>query len=161
MKNLLSIDPGQSGGMAWRIGGPVIDCEPMGDTESDVVQTIRALTAQPGERVAYLEKVGGFVRTPKEGERANRQPGSAMFKFGMGYGVIRGALLAFGWRIIEVQPHTWQKHFALGTASQCASKTEWKNKLKAEAQRRYPAMHVTLATADAMLILDYAIAQEG
>jgi hypothetical protein len=54
--------------------------------------------------------------------------------------------------ITLVTPQEWQKHFSLGTASACASKTVWKNKLKAEAQRRFPACKVTLKTADALLI---------
>jgi hypothetical protein len=32
-------------------------------------------------------------------------------------------------------------------------KTEWKTKLKNEAQRRYPGLDVTKKTADALLIL--------
>lgn len=36
------------------------------------------------------------------------------------------------------------------------SKTAWKNKLKEEAQRRFPQLDITLKTADALLILDYA-----
>jgi hypothetical protein len=34
---------------------------------------------------------------------------------------------------------------------------EWKRKLKEEAQRLFPNMDVTLKTADALLILEYAI----
>ena len=50
----------------------------------------------------------------------------------------------------------------LGTAPACASRTEWKNKLKACAQRLcaqrlYPHVQCTLATADALLILYYAM----
>ena len=35
-------------------------------------------------------------------------------------------------------------------------KTAWKNKLKAEAQRRFPDLRVTLKTCDALLILEVA-----
>ena len=56
---------------------------------------------------------------------------------------------------VLVRPQTWQKDFGLGTASRCASKSEWKNKLKAEAQRRFPHLGVTLQTADALLILEW------
>lgn len=61
-------------------------------------------------------------------------------------------------RIELVLPRTWQKHFNLGTESTCASQSEWKAKLRAEAQRRYPALKVTLNVADALLILDHALA---
>lgn len=56
-----------------------------------------------------------------------------------------------------VRPQVWQKVFNLGTAASCASKSEWKNKLKAEAQRRFPHLPVTLATADALLILEWRL----
>lgn len=36
------------------------------------------------------------------------------------------------------------------------AKRDWKNKLKAEAQRRFPHLSATLASSDALLILDYS-----
>lgn len=36
---------------------------------------------------------------------------------------------------------------------------DWKNKLKAESQRRFPTLSNTLANADALLILDYSFQQ--
>jgi hypothetical protein len=38
----------------------------------------------------------------------------------------------------------------------CSQPGEWKNKLKAEAQRRFPKQKVTLANADALLIYEWA-----
>jgi len=154
MNQLLAIDPGRSGGIAWAING-LTDCKPMPDTDGDVVDTLRELTVMAGDgRTAYLEKVGGYVR-PANGDKGG-QPGSAMFGFGHGRGVIMGALMAFGWRIIEPTPQQWQKPLGIGTRSACAGGAEWKNKLKAEAQRRFPECRVTLKTADALLILEYA-----
>ena len=152
---IIAIDPGKSGGIAVQDHHGMTAGYKMPDTEGDVVDYIRALTANVGtseERTAYLEQVGGFT--------GEGQPGSAMFKFGEGFGIIKGALIAFGWRIIMVRPQVWQKRLGIGTKG-AMSKTEWKNKLKAEAQRRFPSQTVTLATADALLILDYATAQEG
>jgi hypothetical protein len=85
------------------------------------------------------------------------QPGSAMFKFGDQFGFLKGVLQTLGIRLELVRPQVWQKAFGLGTASACASKTIWKNKLKAEAQRRFPHLEVTLKTADALLILEYGL----
>ena len=45
----------------------------------------------------------------------------------------------------------------MGTASGCATRTEWKNKFKTAAQRVYPALKPTLCTADAILILDFGL----
>ena len=148
---ILTIDPGQSGGIILRNDeGGVTSCK-MPPTEGDVVAFIQGASTAPGVRVAYVEHVGGFT--------GDGQPGSAMFKFGRGVGVLIGALMAFGWRLIEVTPQRWQKHIGLGTRG-ALSKTEWKQKLRAEAQRRYPDQTVTLATADGLLIMEYAIDQE-
>lgn len=149
MKLILAIDPGKSGGLAIT-DNFITKCYPMPKTEGDVVDMIRSLTlfSNAGvDLVCYIEKVGGYIK-------GNKAPGSAMFNFGHGRGVLIGALMSFGWRIIEVPPQRWQKWLGIG---KCGGD---KNKLKAEAQRRYPDQNVTLKTADALLILDYAKAQE-
>lgn len=151
MKIIIAIDPGKSGGIAYSFGGAAW-VESMPETEADVVYHLRNISEQASIESntleAYVERVGGFV--------GKQQPGSAMFKFGFGCGVIEGALRALQIRTIYVRPQEWQKTFSLGTAASCASKTEWKNKLKAEAQRLFPAIKVTLNTADALLILEHA-----
>lgn len=155
MKLLLAIDPGQNGGVAWwnSKGNPVVEHAPA--TEHDYVKLLstikKAATLEGYDLTAYVEKVGGFVKGAK-------LPGSAMFNFGYCCGVIEGALRALEVPTIYVRPQQWQKHFNFGTKGACKSKTVWKNKLKSEAQRRYPAVPVTLKTCDALLILSYAIA---
>ena len=144
MMKTLSCDPGASGGFAWREG-----CCPMPATDGDVVDLLRSKRAEGFERIV-IEDVGGFCGVG--------MPGSRMFNFGFGCGVIRGAAMALGFRVELVKPQMWQKHFSLGTARSAGSKTLWKNKLKAEAMRRFPAHDVTLKTADALLIWDYALA---
>ena len=143
---IIAIDPGKSGGIASTDGVTVAN--PMPETEGDCVDVLRTVTAERGSGVCYIEKVGGFIHGKK-------LPGSAMFNFGHGRGVLVGALMAFGWRVIEVPPQRWQKWLGIG---KCGGN---KNKLKAEAQRRFPDIKVTLKTADALLILDYARAMEG
>lgn len=143
---ILAIDPGKSGGLACRSAG-FTDCYAMPETDGDVVDKLQELSALSCERICYIEKVGGFIA-------GSKLPGSAMFNFGHGRGVIMGALMAFGWRIIEVTPQRWQGWLCIG---KCGGD---KGKLKAEAQRRFPALKVTLKTADALLILDYATDKE-
>jgi hypothetical protein len=133
----------------------------MPGTEGDVLEMLREvkraaeLESQPqgADVVCVLEKVGGFA--------GKAQPGSAMFRFGEHFGFIKGVVQALEIRLVLVRPQVWQKGFGLGTASGCASKTEWKNKLKAEAQRRFPQLPVTLKTADALLILEHSISAAG
>ena len=121
---------------------------PMPETEGDQIELIRQLIAS-GEAIAFLEKVGGFT--------GKGQPGSAMFKFGRSFGFILGTLQTLAVRVELVRPQTWQKPLGLGTASSCITRNEWKAKLRACAQRLHPRLKPTLATADAILILDYGL----
>ena len=150
MNVIIAIDPGASGGVAVAAFGKVV-CQAMPATQGDVMELIRDVyrtaEVEDVETVCVLEEVNGFV--------GKAQPGSAMFKFGEGYGFIKGVVQTLGIKLVLVRPQVWQKSFGLGTASRCASKSEWKNKLKAEAQRRFPELLVTLATADALLILEW------
>jgi len=148
----MAIDPGQSGGVAVRQSGNT-DCHAMPPTQGDLLELISAIKTTADFEghgvVCLLEEVNGFA--------GKAQPGSAMFKFGEHFGFTKGVVQALGIRLELVRPQVWQKTFGLGTAARCASKTEWKNKLKAEAQRRFPHLKVTLKTADALLLLDYAM----
>jgi hypothetical protein len=129
----------------------------MPETQGDLLALIREIKAtadaecepgRPSGLLCVLEEVSGFA--------GKAQPGSAMFRFGEHFGFVKGVIQALSIRLVLVRPQVWQKGFGLGTASACGSKTEWKNKLKAEAQRRFPHLKVTLKTADALLILEYA-----
>lgn len=163
MNNLIAIDPGQSGGIAFLIGTQV-RCFKMPATQPDVLELIRnhALT----DTSCYIEDPPKYI--------GQDVPSSTIFVMAENYGYIKGVLQALGIRTIQVTPQTWMKALNLGTkgtlrtpagasATEKASikthnaqaKRDWKNKLKAEAQRRYPALAATLATADALLILEY------
>lgn len=92
-------------------------------------------------------------------ERENRQPGHAMFTFGKNTGAAIMAFKMIGATVHEVPAKTWQAPLFLKKGD--ASKTVWKNKLKATAQRFFPGVKVTLKTADALLILRYGMMREG
>ena len=156
MKTIVAIDPGLSGGLAVRWFGKT-DCWAMPETEGDLLERLREIKTVAGlegdDLVCVLEEVSGFA--------GKAQPGSAMFRFGAHFGFIKGVVQALGIRLVLVRPQAWQKGFGLGTASACRTKTIWKNKLKAEAQRRFPHLNVTLKTADALLILEHSISAAG
>jgi hypothetical protein len=143
---IVAIDPGASGGIAWRTSGGGVLCAKMPETEGDIIVFMRGFN--PSAYTIFMEEVGGYI--------GKAQPGSAMFTFGRNTGFLIGAIMAMGFRLEMVRPQVWQKRLGVGTSRTCASKSEWKNKLKAVAQRKFPAATVTLATADALLILDYA-----
>jgi hypothetical protein len=127
--------------------------ETQGDLLAIVREIERSTKIEGQELLCVLEEVSGFA--------GKAQPGSAMFRFGEHFGFIKGVIQALEIRLVLVRPQAWQKGFGLGTASACSSKTEWKNKLKAEAQRRFPHLGVTLKTADALLILEHTLSAGG
>lgn len=132
----IGIDPGQSGGIAW-LDGDTMQCSKMPETERDVWELLHGLTTTSA-RDLWIEKVHSM---PGQGVASS-------FKFGKSYGFLLGCATALGVRIFEVTPQKWQK--ALG----CLTHGD-KNISKAAAQRLFPYLKVTHATADALLIAEY------
>jgi len=145
---IIAIDPGKSGGLAIQRANEVSALS-MPPTATDIARALEPYTGS--ETIVYLEHVPPFVPCARA---------KNMFRLGESFGAILGILAALKLRTVLVRPAKWQARFALGTRSACASDSDWKNKLKAEAQRRFPQIKVTLKTADALLLLDYAITQE-
>lgn len=175
MAVLLGIDPGASGGIAaWY--GPTGDIEPMPQTEGDILNLLLAHSALGDgngfPKVAYIESL---VKHMGAGI-----PASTMAVYASNHGFLVGALMALGWRVEIVTPQVWQKALGCGTTGRqrapkgatadqrkavqranAEAKREWKNKLKAMAQRLYPGIDVTLKTCDALLILEFARRQQN
>lgn len=149
MKRILAIDPGMSGGVAHH-GPSGVHTFPMPSTDADIRELV--LTWLGVSDVVYIEKVGGYIG----GKGA---PGSAMFNFGRNVGFLHGLIASTKTRVIEVTPQSWQK--TIGTGISKTYGTKWKAHLKQLAQQRQPKADITLKTADAVLILEHAIIQEG
>jgi len=91
-------------------------------------------------------------------EKVHSMPGqgvASMFKFGMGYGQLRMALVSASISFETVTPRTWQKAFGIIPRAKTESKTDFKNRLKAKAQELFPKANMTLAVCDAVLIAEY------
>lgn len=147
MTTYITIDPGVSGGIAWD-GAALASCMGMPGSDTETAEEIGLLySMRPGVK-CIIEDVPKFV--------GKALPGSTIFPLAFNCGLIRGIAVSLRMPVILVRPQDWQKHFRLGTKGDTAGTTEWKNKLKAEAQRRYPHLKVTLKTADALLLLAYA-----
>lgn len=153
----IGIDPGASGGIAWVdtkiLEGGWISIEgnhatPMPKTEGDVWDAIQRLKLVSSRTFAVVEQLTGFV-----GEAV---PSHTMFKLGRSYGFLIGCLTAAGVPYELVTPQKWQKELGIPRRDKKESKTQWKNRLKARAQQIFPDIKVTLATADALLIAEYA-----
>lgn len=136
MLTVIGIDPGANGGFAV-IGPDGTFAIKNPDTEADIVAELRLFSAS-SQCVAYLEQVHSM---PKQGV-------VSVFSFGQNYGFLRGVLATLNVRRSFVRPQVWQK--ALG----CSSKGD-KNVTKRRAQELFPALKITHATADALLIAEY------
>jgi hypothetical protein len=158
---IFAIDPGKKGAIAWTLLQPdksfPIGLTLMPSEPADLCEFFNHLCRQnpaPMETIAYLEQVGGYIK-------GQPQPGSSMFKFGEGFGWIKGVLAAYQIPFIRIRPQTWQKSFS-AIRRPGEDKTAHKRRLKAIAAERYPhlAPQITLLTADSLLLLDYALARE-
>lgn len=140
---ILGIDPGWNGGAASVFlanGHPERVYSFSGKTESDIILSLNEMMGQAS--VCYIERVHSM---PKQGVASS-------FKFGWIYGLLRGLTLT-RLRTLEVTPQAWQK--ALG----CLTKGD-KNVSKSAAQRLFPSVTVSHATADALLIAYYGYTKE-
>jgi len=150
----IGIDPGQSGGIAYVDSDdmPKAFAMKMPVTERDIWD---ALHSHDGLDVRFfVEKVG-----PARGKDGRKQGVSSAFKFGQGYGFLRGCIIADGFD--EVAPTKWQKEFGLVfPASMGLTPTDKKNRHKAKAQQLFPHLKITHAIADALLIAEWARRQK-
>lgn len=155
MKVIVSIDPGASGGIAIAHPHGQVVSYAMPETDGDLLEALSSIHVEAKREgytvVCYLENLVKFA--------GNNQSGSAMAVYASNWGIIKGIVITLGWRLVLVTPQRWQKHLGLGTRGQ-TTKTQWKNKLKQRAQQLYPGHSITLKTADAILMVEYAIHTE-
>ncbi len=154
---MLAIDPGQQGGMA--VAEPYhikdflhgdtssVNAIKMPITDRDIFSFLESSLHAPNGIDAYIEVLVKYT--------GRNMPSSAMAVYASNWGFIKGVLTALHFRIVLVRPQQWQKALGLGN-SKGMTRTEWKNKLKQKAEQLYPNIKVTLATADALLILEAA-----
>lgn len=148
-ESIIAVDPGVGGGIA-------VCCKLIDGVRSfkmpDGVEAIWNMVPSEGG-VAYIEEVPKYC-----GGKIASSSTAVLFR---NFGRVEGLLHALGWRVILVPPKEWQARLNLGGRKSVESQPAWKRKLKEEAKRRFPSSFVTLATADALLILDYAMEKEG
>lgn len=154
---ILAVDPGASGGIVELYPDGRVVAYAMPD-DHDLCEQLREFVInsrieKDQEPVCYLELVGGYIGGQSR-PGGNPAPGAAMFKFGSGYGYIRGLLAAFRIRTVLVRPQTWQAGIP-GVRGQ-KDKGLRKRALKEHAARLFPNVKVTLAIADSLCIADYA-----
>ena len=142
MTTIIGIDPGASGGIVVLCDGRTAAYK-MPATERDVWQ----LLAEHEPATCYIEKVSS---SPQMGV-------VSAFKFGRSVGLLHMAAIAAGLRVEFVTPQKWQRALGLIVKGRGLGQddTSKKNRNKARAQELYPALKVTHAIADALLIAEY------
>jgi hypothetical protein len=154
---LIAIDPGKKGGVAGydpNSKNPLFSFGLENMTENDIIAEFRAIKDRDFGHVAVMEELQPF----------SRSPAAHVAVYARSYGVIKGALMTLGFRLHTVRSQKWQKALSVGRKKDSANDREWKNKLKAKAQELFPNQEITLQTADAFLILEWArrtVASEG
>jgi len=137
----IGIDPGKSGAVVALKDGKVKVCR-LDQTERDIAEFFDWLDAQ-------ISFGGGAALVMLE--RASAMPGqgvSSTFKFGTGYGFLRGCIAMTTIPMEEVAPAKWQR--VMG----CLTKGD-KRISRARAQQLFPVLKVVHANADALLIAEY------
>ena len=138
MRNLITIDPGKSGGIAWTLNDEVF-CKKMPDTIKDIDDFFKDLK-ESGISEVVMEKVGNHVL----GNSA-----SSSVKFARHCGQLEGVLISNGFSLTEVTPQKWMKKLSVLPKD----KKDRKNKIKEITQMKFPHLKVTLALSDALGIL--------
>lgn len=150
---IIGIDPGVSGGIVTIEDGKLVAVIKMPETYPDIYETLRdcIYNREAGDVTAYLEDVGQGI--PGQSSKATAS-------FARHNGHLEMALYALGIRTEKIKPQKWMKFYS-GSIGKSSSyeKREWKNRLKAEAQRLFPAEKVTLWNADAILLANYGSKQ--
>lgn len=143
----VGVDPGAHGGLAIIYSNKVLAVS-MPTHPRRIYEWLQGLH-NLSVRVC-LEKVGGYM----PGGRGNI--GSAMFNFGVTYGWAEMAVVCCGYHYTTVTPNTWQRTFNIPARTKGEGKAVHKNRLKEKAREIFPEVKVTLATADALLLAEYA-----
>lgn len=169
MKNLIAIDPGASGGIAWN-NAPGYNAHKMPDGMTNLAYFIRGFAdLNGGESFVYMEDVGGYMP-------GNAGPGAVTFAKHIGH--LEAICYMLALPVVKVRPQVWMKDLGFSVSKYypdgyskldkakkskalAEAKRRNKNDIKEAMARLYPAIKVTLATADALAILTWAMKQEG
>ena len=153
----IGLDPGSGGGIAL-LTDTTVSTRPLGKmTFRDMWDFLKEATTN-NSAFAVLEKVGGFMgpEAGEDGKKRNRAAAHMMFNFGYNAGALEAFLIAANIRYEHTPPQRWVKGLGISPRKATEGKGEWKNRLKAAAQRLFPDIRVTLATSDALLLAEYA-----
>ena len=145
----VGIDVGKSGGVCFiykkkHLPLPTMHCYKCPTTIHDMADLIATPPIKDLPPIKWVGLVERVHSMPRQGVKS-------MFTFGENYGHWVGILAALKIPYNLITPIVWMKHYSPIPKD----KKDRKNYLKSVAQRLYPDSHITLATADAILIAHY------
>lgn len=155
----VGIDPGENGGIAVLSEQSTTTRDFSKLTLTDYWEFLRS-TATSYSCTAVIEQIDP---RPTRWFKNNILQSSILRSTCIIYGKYRelsALLVAAGIRFVEVPPRKWQVSLKIKPKEKSESQTDWKRRLKEKAQRLFPEQHVTLATADALLIAEYCRLRE-
>jgi len=147
VKTLVAVDPGASGGLAIRDREGSIILQSMPDTLPALVGLLMIYKAAGSE--LWIEEVPKFT--------GRNIPSSTTAVLFQSVGRVEGAAVALGYSLHRVPPKVWQEPLGLGGRKSVDTQAAWKRKLRGKAEELYPSLDITLATADAVLVLHYVL----
>lgn len=154
MRWFLGCDPGLKGGLALANEHGQAEAWEMPPTAYEVQELLGEILGRDGVRGhdgrAYVEDVHAF---PGQGV-------VSAFAFGRQAERIQSALVFLRVSHELVSPTRWLGGLGL-RKRKGEAKTAWKRRLCARAQELFPGVRVTLATADALLIAEWARRREA
>jgi hypothetical protein len=150
----IGIDPGASGAIA------VIDSDLklvvlrlQKVTDKDVSNFLQEISFNYDRVFCVKEKV--WAMPAKNPDGTMRTMGAqTMFEFGLNNGFILGLLTAWNIAYEEKTPQTWMKLFSMKREKE-ESQTDYKRKLKEQAEKLFPNIKITNDMADAILIAEF------
>lgn len=163
MRTFIGIDPGAQGGIAVISAGKAEAYPVSGMTllqQWDILRRFKWPEPESQTASAVIEKNTGYAVGRKDSPtHGYGPPGSMMYSFGASFGGLRAFLIAAAIPFEEISPQRWQGAFGLKRLKG-ETRTTWKGRLKAVAQRLFPDLRVTLATSDALLMAEFRRRQQ-
>lgn len=153
MRMWMGIDPGKSGGIAT-IYTPAIDLAgdgqdvcvyKMPESDRDLLRIVDGDLSC----YCYLAAIESVHSMPGQGVKS-------MFAFGEQFGRVKMVCAALDIPFELVRPQMWQKALGITPRKKNESKPQFKRRLVDRAKSLFPGVQVTLQTADALLLAEYA-----
>lgn len=148
---IIGIDPGGSGAIAIYANGRAQTVKmPKETKELDTYLRYLKETYGP-EPIVFIEKVQAFVKD-------DDAPGKKFMinKMLANYQELLTIIKLIGFDFVQVYPVSWQSTLGFNFKGKDLSKSERKKKYAEFSQNCFPEVKVTLATADALCLLQFA-----